>query len=48
MKIKLDENIPVALEQILGNLGHDVETVLFQLVPVARPPFAIQLQPSSS
>ena len=28
MKIKLDENIPAALGQILGNLGHDVETVI--------------------
>jgi predicted nuclease of predicted toxin-antitoxin system len=28
MRIKLDENIPASLEQILGHLGHDVETVI--------------------
>ena len=28
MKIKLDENIPAALGQMLENLGHDVETVI--------------------
>jgi predicted nuclease of predicted toxin-antitoxin system len=27
MKIKLDENLPESLSAILGNLGHDVETV---------------------
>jgi predicted nuclease of predicted toxin-antitoxin system len=28
MKIKLEENIPAAFGQTLGNLGHDVETVI--------------------
>ena len=28
MKIKLDENIPIALEHHLADLGHDVETVV--------------------
>ena len=28
MKIKLDENIPAALNQILQNFGHNVETVI--------------------
>ena len=28
MKIKLDENIPVALQGILGALGHDVDTAV--------------------
>ena len=27
MKIKLDENLPTALAERLGGLGHDVETV---------------------
>ena len=27
MKIKLDENMPTALVQILSDLGHDVDTV---------------------
>jgi predicted nuclease of predicted toxin-antitoxin system len=27
MKIKLDENIPVGLKGILGDLGHEVDTV---------------------
>lgn len=30
MKIKLDENIPAALGQILENIGHDVETVIIE------------------
>lgn len=28
MKIKLDENLPHRLVQLLGDLGHDVDTVL--------------------
>lgn len=28
MKIKLDENLPRRLVQLLGDLGHDVDTVL--------------------
>jgi len=28
MKIKLDENIPTALEHNLADLGHDVETIV--------------------
>lgn len=28
MKIKLDENMPVALAEQLGSLGHDVHTVI--------------------
>ena len=28
MKIKLDENIPIALAHLLVDLGHDVETVV--------------------
>lgn len=27
MKIKLDENMPVALAELLRSAGHDVETV---------------------
>lgn len=28
MKIKLDENLPVSLQQALSELGHDVDTVM--------------------
>ena len=28
MKIKLDENIPAAIKNILDDIGHDVETVI--------------------
>jgi predicted nuclease of predicted toxin-antitoxin system len=28
MRIKLDENLPARLKEVLGSFGHDVETVL--------------------
>lgn len=28
MKIKLDENIPLAVAELLRSLGHDVDTVV--------------------